>query len=992
MNSPPTGTVTFLFTDIEGSTKLSQEFPNALPLALDKHHSIMRSAIESNTGFIFEIIGDAFCAAFENADGAVSAAVDAQLYLKKEKWCEAVIKVRMGLHTGIVEWNGKRYMGYITLARTARVMSAAYGEQVIISNDVYELAREKASEKISFRDLGERRLKDLKQPVRLYQVLSDGLREDFPPLKTLDARPNNLPVQLTSFIGRDVEKKFLKELIKQTHLLTLTGTGGAGKTRLALQFGADLIDDFANGVWLIELAAISQPGSISEGITKSLGITEVPNKSLENTIIDFLKDKEILLILDNCEHLINASAVITEKLLINCPKLKIIATSREALKCSGEQIYNVPSLEIPDSIETSPDKLSQYEAVRLFIERALLVNSNFRVNNDNAPSLAQICFRLDGIPLGIELAATWIKVLPLEEINERLNDRFNFLTGGKRTALHRQYTLKATIDWSYDLLTEDEKILWNRLSVFAGGWSLEAAESVCSDEKIKSHEILMLLISLAEKSIISYEQEHRRYRMLETIKQYGKEKLEQSGEAGKILSNDLSFFVRLAEHTQQFYYGPEEKNILKTLDIENDNLESVLNFAMDNKEYEKGLRLAGALGYFWERRSHFIKGERWLSFFINQNINAENNILAPALFQLGKLSIHLGKIDASIKSQERCLAIFRETGNKSGAAKCLYQLGYMETLQGKYGIAVEHLQEAMILYQELEKKSGIVSCYMVLGDLEGDKGDLKNAKRHYEKALLISRESGNKSGAAASLWRLGYIGVEQGLYQKAREFFEESLEIFRVLSDISNIAYCLRCIGEVEIYEGNFTKAKNHLIQSEELYRKREEYKLGIGDCLFLYGLIYFLQKDYEKAMDLFKKALNIFREYTDKLFINETLRCIGKIDIALGQIQNARKTFHQCLTESIESGYKNNVLRNILSFAHLNSLEGNLQIAAILFGNVRSIIEELGFALRIYDKDSFEELNSVLKKNFTGEELSEYHSQGKAMTLEQAGEFALKS
>jgi len=534
----PTGTVTFLFTDIEGSTKLSQEFPDTLPIALEKHHSILNVAIESNNGFVFEIIGDAFCCAFLNASDAVKAAYDAQLKLSKVKWDDAVIKVRIGIHSGNVEWNGKRYMGYITLARSARVMSAAYGEQILISNDAYERVKDKSTvtnqeigneslkNEISFRDLGERRLKDVIQPIRLFQIISPSLREDFPPLKTLDARPNNLPVQLTSFIGREEEMKHVKNLLKQTHLLTLTGSGGSGKTRLALQVAADVIDDFANGVWFVELAQLSDPNIILQEIGSALGLKGEGMSNLIDTIIEFLREKELLLILDNCEHLISECARVADALLRSCRKLKILATSREALRVEGETVYRIPSLSVPDiKVNHTLNSLFLYDSVKLFIERASTVNLDFSFSKINAQAVTQICYNLEGIPFAIELAAARVVSLPVEKIAERLNDRFHFLTGGKRTALPRQQTLDNMIDWSYGLLTESEKSILRRMSVFPGGLTLETVEDACSGGNIKTYEVLDLIYSLVIKSLVVSEESTKTYRLPETVRLYGIKKL-----------------------------------------------------------------------------------------------------------------------------------------------------------------------------------------------------------------------------------------------------------------------------------------------------------------------------------------------------------------------------------------------------------------------------------------------------------------------------------
>ncbi|MBK8551111.1 MAG: adenylate/guanylate cyclase domain-containing protein [Ignavibacteria bacterium] len=576
MKTIPSGNITFLFTDIEGSTKLSQKFPETIQNELEKHHSILKKTVESNRGFIFEIVGDAFCCAFENAENAVMAAVAAQLELACEKWNDVKIKVRMGIHSGDVEWNGNNYIGYITLASTARITSAAYGEQILISGSVFNLLNRDNTfrKKISFRDLGERRLKDLINPLRIYQVLSDGLRKDFPPLKTPDARPNNLPVQLTDFIGRKEELEQIKNLLRVSHLITITGMGGTGKTRLALQAGFDVIDDFENGVWLAELAALSETSLLAETIIKIFGLMEGPNKSQEDTLCDFLKNKELLLILDNCEHLVQNCADLAEKLLISCPRLRIITTSREALKCRGEQLFPVLGMRVPPNAEMTPEKIIEYESVKLFIERATSVNPKFSICKDNIVVLAGICSQLDGIPLAIELAAAKIKFLSVEKIYERLDDRFNLLTKGNRTSLPRQQTLRALIDWSHDLLSEQERILWRRTSVFTGGWTLDAAEVICPDETLAKKNVLDLLSQLIEKSIVIFDEDNERYKMPETIRQYGVEKFTKSENREITEKKYLKYYMELAETAEPKLKSSEMEIWMRKLDSENGNLKN----------------------------------------------------------------------------------------------------------------------------------------------------------------------------------------------------------------------------------------------------------------------------------------------------------------------------------------------------------------------------------------------------------------------------------
>ncbi len=497
----PTGTVTFLFTDIEGSTQLWEQHPTAMQAALAQHDAILRQAIEANGGYVFKTVGDAFCAAFPTAPEALNAALETQRALNKtsevletsEVW---PLRVRVGLHTGAAEERDHDYFGP-TLNRVARMFSAGHGGQTILSLATYELVRDHLPSGAALRDLGEHRLKDLTRPEHIFQLLAPDLPADFPPLKTLDAWPNNLPVQLTSFVGREKEMAEIKQQLAplvpsgrggggegRVRLLTLTGPGGTGKTRLSLQTAADLLDAFANGVWLVELAPLADPALVPQTVATALGVREQQGRPVQATLTDYLREKKLLLILDNCEHLVEACASLADALLHACPGLKILASSREALGIAGEAPYRVPSLAIPDPRHLPPlETLTQYEAVRLFIERATTALPAFTVTNDNAPALAQICHRLDGIPLALELAAARVKLLRVEQIAARLDDRFRLLTGGSRTALPRQQTLRALIDWSYDLLSEPERALLQRLAVFAGGWTLEAAEAVCSEQK-----------------------------------------------------------------------------------------------------------------------------------------------------------------------------------------------------------------------------------------------------------------------------------------------------------------------------------------------------------------------------------------------------------------------------------------------------------------------------------------------------------------------------
>ena len=543
MRLPPTGTVTFLFTDIEGSTKIWEDHPDAMGPALARHDDLLRWSIEDNGGFVFNTVGDAFCAAFPTAGPALEAALASQLALTAEPWgTEVPLRVRLALHTGSAEERDGDYYGP-TLSRVARLLAAAHGGQVLISAATQELARDQLPADASLRDLGEASLKDLARPERVFQLLHPALAADFPALRSLDnpALPNNLPQQLTSFIGRGKELAEIRALLGGTRLLTLTGAGGSGKSRLSLQAAADVLDQYEGGVWFVKLASLTDPALVPQTVADALGVSEEAGKASVRTLTDWLRPRRLLLVLDNCEHLIAACAALAAELLRACPGVHLLASSREPLGVAGEQAYRVPSLSLPDPKKgETAVALSQYEAVSLFIERARAVRADFAVTDANAPAVAQVCFRLDGIPLAIELAAVRVRSLSVEDINARLNDRFRLLTGGARDMLPRQQTLRALIDWSYDLLTEQEKTLLRRLSVFAGGWTLAAAEAVGPGEGatggvIEDWEVLDLLTSLVDKSLVVYEEGAdggARYRLLETIRHYGREPSEGERRGG----------------------------------------------------------------------------------------------------------------------------------------------------------------------------------------------------------------------------------------------------------------------------------------------------------------------------------------------------------------------------------------------------------------------------------------------------------------------------
>lgn len=922
---PASGTVTFLFTDIEGSTKLAQENDETYLASLERHHEILNEVIEKNNGFVFKIIGDAFCCAFAESRDAITAAVESQAKLFSEEWGESAIKVRMGIHSGQAEWNGKDYMGYMTLARTNRVMSSAYGNQILISNDARNKLAETNIHDVSFRDLGERRLKDLIQPMRLFQIVSPDIPTEFPPLKTLDARPNNLPIQLTSFIGREKELSDIKKLLSSTRLLTLLGSGGTGKTRLALQAGADMIDEFANGVWLVELAEISDPSKLAQTVLRALGAEENPAKSMDETLADFLKDKQILLILDNCEHVIDECSHLSEILQSKSQKLKILATSREALKCSGEQTYNIPSLAHPQRSEKmTPEKLSQYEAVRLFIERALLVNPGFIVNNENAPALLEVCARLDGIPLAIELAAARMKAMSVEKIHERLDDRFAILTAGRRTALPRQQTLKALIDWSYDLLPEEEKTIWKRLSVFSGGFSLEAAEEICSDEDLDKYSIMDYVSNLAEKSILIYDDSTERYKMLETIHHYGKELLTNKDEHDALHKRHLNYFRNNAVQWNKKTKGTDQSQAFALIESDHGNIQSALTYALASGDFLAAAEMATSVSYFWIIRGYLFVGNSWFEEILKHEEHIPKKLLYALLDKAGGLKLHQSAYDECEKFYRRSFSIKEELGEKLEMSKSLNNLGSIAARKGDYENAGKMFEQYLSIIRDLDIRENLPNALNNLSLLELYTGAYDKASLSIEESLKLCEEFGNNNESYFANRNAGKLAFELGDYDKSAGYHEKALAFSRESSYKSGIAVTLAELSRVLIEKGDHKKAKLQLEESLLIAKETEE-TICIAMSLVGLGELAEAELEDKSASEYFGEALKLYREVGDLSGVVITLKNFGRVKFNLNEADEAKTALVECLRLNLKMGQKQEAPEVMELIANVLEIEGRV-------------------------------------------------------------------
>ncbi len=670
----------------------------------------------------------------------------------------------------------------------------------------------------------------------------------FPRARSAERPPDNLPFELTSFVGREREMAEVKRLLADRRLLTLTGPGGCGKTRLALQVANAMVEGFEDGVWLVELASLADPTLVPQTVASVLRVPEQPGRPLIETLSDYLKPKKTLLVWDNCEHLVEACAGLAEALLRTCPHLRILATSREALGLIGETAWLVPSLSLPDAHDLPPvEELARYEAVRLFVERAAAVVPGFAPTDRNAASVARVCQRLDGIPLAIELAAARVRVLPVEGISDRLDDSLRLLTGGSRTALPRHKTLEATIGWSHELLPEEERTLFRRLTVFAGGFTLEAAEQICAGEGIEKNEVLDLLSRLVDKSLVVVQKQgdEARYHLLEVIRQYGEEKLRGSGEAEFIRWDHASFFLALAEEVEPRINGPDHRLWLERLEAEHDNFRAALRWAAETRQTETELRLAGALWWFWLRNGHMGEGRRWLEGA-------------------------LGRVEPSVRTPAR--------------AKALCGAGWLAFSQVDHAAARPQLEESAEIYREVGDRRGLAHALSFLSVLLAHRGEPSSARRYADESVRMFREvEEDRWGLAIALNNRGIVAEAQAEYAQAVPFFEESADILRGLGDRWALSLPLRHLGTVALRQGDHTRAEQLYKESLEQCRQLGE-KWLISLCLEELAGVACLQGEYTRAARLWGA------DETIREAIGATVRALYRADYDHG-LTAARET-----------------------------------------------------------------------------------------------------
>jgi predicted ATPase/class 3 adenylate cyclase len=805
----PSGTVTLLFTDIEGSTALAERLGDRWPGLLAEHNRILRETFSAHGGIELGAEGDALFVAFTGAGAAAAAAAAAQRALASHGWPEdAGIRVRMGLHTGEPTPTADGYVG-LDMHRAARVAAAAHGAQVLLSQTTRDLLPESLGG-LTFRDLGEHRLKDLSGPQRLHQLRIEGLAADFPPPRTIEGRATNLPAQPTPLVGRSRELESVRTLLlgEGTRMVTLTGPGGTGKTRLALQVAADLLDEFPDGVYGVLLAPIADPDVVPLELARVLGVEETSTLSIAEALKAAVANRRTLILFDNFEHVGPASGLLGD-LLGSCPGLKALVTSREPLRIAAERQYPVPPLGLPASRVKSALEAAEYEAVMLFVERARAVRPDFELTDETAPIVAEICERLDGLPLAIELAAAWSKVLPPAALLRRLERRLELPATRGADVPARQSTIRQAIAWSYDLLADEERRLHARLSVFVGGFTLEAAERVVAPAGEPAPDVLEGVGSLVDRSLLRETEDaagEPRFTMLATIREYALEHLLDTGDNEDLLRRHALEFARFAEEADEGLRTGDQLLWFDRLEAEHDNLRAALDSSAASGDDETALRLGGALGWFWYTHGHALEGCSRLTDLLARTEGVPDELRARPLYALGVLLDQRGEPQRAAELVGRSLLVFREQGERRRVASALNSLGSIKRGLGDFESARSLLEESIALRRELGDEAGAAGALSNLGVIAFEQGDLDEAEARFEETIALDRAHGNEWGSGVAADNLAAVALERGDH-RARELIRDTLAVAERVGDQELLAFGLEKAAVLAALDGDSGRA-----------------------------------------------------------------------------------------------------------------------------------------------------------------------------------------
>ena len=910
---------TFLFTDIEGSTKRWDAYPDAMRVALERHDGLLRSICEAHDGHVFKTVGDAFCVAFRSPVQGVLAALEIQRAIAAEAWREIDgLRVRMGLHVGSAELRDDDYFGP-TLNRVARIQSLAYGGQVLISAALHELIREPLRDRVRLLDLGTHRLKDLTVPEALFQ-LSAGDEEppSFPPLRSLDSRPNNLPAQPTSFIGRESDIEAVQRLLiqKGARLVTLTGPGGMGKSRLSLQVAAELIERFDDGVFFVPLAEIEEAELLPTAIAQALGVAESQTLPIEEQLLRHLQPRELLLVLDNFEQVVEGAPFVA-RLLERAPRVKLLVSSRILLELYGEQEFPLRQLRRPPrNAELDPEALMGYEAVRLFVERAQAARPAFRLDGETGAAVATICRRLDGLPLAIELAAARIKMFSPQAMLPRLAASLDLLSGGARNLPARQRTLRGAIDWSYSLLTPEEQRLFEALSVFSGGFTFEAVEAVVVPLLPDEIDLFDGLGSLLNKSLIQQDlsREETRFTLLSALRAYAHEKLADHPWAEALGRSHARYFIELLDTLHAELAERQRPRWVEEVEQEYDNLRAALQWALQAEERPLALRLCCSLPSFWESGGRLTEGRQWL----------EDTLALPEPEVVGY------QLDLALQHDQ---------------FQALIIAGNLAEWQGDYPIARGYYERGLVEAERQQREDGRASALQNIASVEYRCGNYERALQLYEEAYAIWQPSNQEQKIALVLHQMGNVHYRCGRLDEARAHYEESLARRRRIRDLRGMVASLNNLGTLAQRRGQLDEAYLLLSESLEIQRSSGE-RTTIAILLNNLGSLARRRGDLAGARQLFAESLGLKRALGDKAGMAYSLNGLGTVHLAERELEEARALFLRALAITLEIGDKWGFATCLRDIAHVEAQKNNLEPALLLVGAAQAIQAQIGATL----------------------------------------------
>lgn len=961
MRDLPTGTVTFLFLDIEGSTNLLQTLGEGYAALLETFRGLVRTIYQRHDGREVDTQGDAFFIAFSRASNAVNAAIEIQRALFEQEWPEQVsVSVRIGLHTGEPQQGAEGYIG-LDVHYAARVMSAGHGGQVLLSRATRDLVEHSLPEGVSLHDLGEYQLKDIQGSSHLYQLVIAGLRSDFPALKTLgslNALPD-LSANATPLVGRKKELDAIRSLLLRAgqRLLTLTGMGGVGKTRLALQVAHDLRDRFSGGVYFVPLSQVRDPQRVLSAIVQALGVREEKEHGLSELLASALRSKNVLLILDNFEQVIGAASVISD-LLIACPLLKVLTTSRIWLHLQLERVFSVPPLALPQkSSQATPDleELARIPSVTLFIQRAREVKPDFHLSASNAAAIAEICIRLDGLPLAIELAAARTKYFPPQTLLPRLERGLAALASGSRDLPERQRTLNNAIAWSYELLEPEEQRVFRRLSVFPNGCTFEAAEQVCDAAGVLEGDLFSLLEALADQSLLQLREQadETRFWMLQILRDYGVERLDEAGETAATRSALASYFLSLAEEAEPYMDGSEQIYWLDRLEREHENLRAAFFWLVEGAEKEGeseaasatlALRLCLALVGFWETRGYFSEARDFLERALAVSTNVEGNARAQALLMAGVFAFIQDKSERIEPLLRESLELLQQSGDKATMAEVLRIQGSLAHSYSDYPRARTLLDQAAALYEELHDPRGLAQVRYTLAQSAISQGNFKRARNLLEENLAFYSAQENRYASAYPLYHMGRL-----LY--------------------------LSC--------GDQSEAQSLIERSSEIFNEVGNQRLA-SLALNVQALLLLQQRHTKQALKLLQQCLRTFRDLKDLSGQTITLLNLGQVEMARNKAPEALSYYQECWNLLLKSHDRE--LRAICLEALGEALvtRGENERAARLWGTAASLRADIIAPMAPVYRSPYKQAVSTARTSLGSEAWQAAWNAGRSLPIEQ--------